>query len=94
MIPINRNNMYALTVVKEQDDWKLKYSIYNKKNVHDYEWCFSYHNNAFAIRWCGDSSTSGKYFVFYLDNDELKLTSYAAGTPLQPDHFINDFHST
>lgn len=92
MISSNRNNSYALTVDTRQ--CKLQYTIYDKDNSHKYEWCFSCHNDTFAIRWCGDSNTSGKDFVFYLDNDKLKLTSYPADTPLQPEHYISYFPST
>lgn len=95
MIPNKKNERYALTVVKDLDDqWRLKYGLCNQQNSHDYEWCFSYRDNAFAIRWCGNSNTSGKDFVFYLDNDQLKLTSHTQNQPLLPGHFISSFHST
>ena len=95
MVPANRNNgRYALTVVKDQDDqWRLKYSLYSQQNSHNYEWCFSYRNDAFAIKWCSNNNTSGKDFVLQLDNDELTLTPYAPNTPLLPKHFISSFHS-
>ena len=98
MIPNNKSNdLYALTVVKDLDgQWRLKYRLYNQLNSHNYEWSFICHNNAFAIRWCGNTSSSGRNFMLCLDSDELKvkLTSYAPDQALLPDHeyFISTFY--
>lgn len=94
MISNDENTLYALTAVKDPVDaqWKLKYGTYSK-NSHHYEWYFIYHDNAFAIKWCGDGNASGEDIVLYVDSDELKLMSYTPSKPLLPTHFISNFHS-
>ena len=88
-VPSKLNELYALTVKKvDHDKWRLNYGVYHIDNTLDYEWCFRYHNGAFAIRWCG-SDVPGKDFVLHLDNDELVLSNQ-----LLPEHYTSNFHST
>ena len=89
MISNNTTTLNALTIKKVGEEWRLNYGLYDKDNTHEYEWNFNYHNNAFAITWCGNRNTSGKDFVLHLDKDELILNTYQE---LLPQHFISNFH--
>ena len=91
MVPNDNNGRYALTVVKNANgNYCLEYS---NDHGYNYDWCFipCYHNDNYAIRWCGKSDNNTS-FVLSLDSDVLKLTIYPANETLPSKHFISSFN--
>lgn len=93
MIPAHEGDgRYALTVVQEDGQWKLKYS---NEEGHEYDWRFICKNGVFAVQWCGTADdiahTAGLGFVLYHENERLHITDHETGY-IPPEHFLHNFY--
>ena len=90
MIPAHESDRrYALTVVQEDGQWKVKYS---NEEGHEYDWRFICKNGVFAIQWCGTDDIAHGGFVLYHEDERLNLTDREAGN-ISPKHFLHNFYS-
>ena len=90
MIPADEGDrQYALTIIQEDGQWKLKYS---NEEGHEYDWCFICRNGVFAIKWCGTADIEHTGFVLCHEDDKLHLTDHTAGN-IPSEHFLHNFYS-
>ena len=99
MLPNDDDCPYALTVVPEGGEFKLKYS---NKNIDNYQWCFisNRRNDNVAMQWCSLDDSGDSRLVLYLDDSDpmhpqlslTDLSDHSSGN-IPYKHFLHIFHS-
>ena len=98
MLPNDDDCQYALTVVPEGGEFKLKYS---NKNTDVNQWCFISNrhdpDDNVALKWCSPDDSGDSRLVLYLDDSDpmhpqLSLTDLSDNS-LDNIHFLHIFHT-